>query len=227
MGRLITGIILVVIIAGAALAVFRPSVFDSIRNRENVQQIVPDTEIMQNGTGEGNDQDQNGSDIVPPLDRARDRVTKKPFGVLIDPATSPVQPERFRGYHTGTDFEVFPDELNTDVPVRAICSGAVVARRNVPGYGGVFVQRCDISNERVTVLYGHLALRSIMTNLGDAIVSGDQIGLLGADKSPDTDNERKHLHLSIHKGTAIDTRGYVTDNQELSEWMDPCTFVCQ
>jgi hypothetical protein len=33
------------------------------------------------------------------------RVTKKPFGLYVDPDNSPVQPEMFTGYHTGADAE--------------------------------------------------------------------------------------------------------------------------
>src|SRR3989338_10346295 len=50
----------------------------------------------------------------PPLDNSSERVTKKPFGKYITPADSPVQPERFSGYHTGADFEVFSNEINTN-----------------------------------------------------------------------------------------------------------------
>lgn len=47
-----------------------------------------------------------------PLMGPEERITKKPFGVFVTPQNSPVNPERFRGYHTGTDFEVFENELN-------------------------------------------------------------------------------------------------------------------
>ena len=53
-----------------------------------------------------------------PISRVDERVTRKPFGILIDPETSLVQPERFRGYHTGTDFEVFPEEAEAEVYIR-------------------------------------------------------------------------------------------------------------
>ena len=33
------------------------------------------------------------------------RITKKPFGIFITTQNSPVQPERFSGYHTGVDVE--------------------------------------------------------------------------------------------------------------------------
>ena len=98
--------------------------------------------------------------IVAPLDQATERVTKKSFGIYIDRATSPVQPERFAGYHTGTDFEAFPEEATMAVPVTAICSGEVRTKRAASGYGGLFVTSCAIDAESVTVVYGHLKLSS-------------------------------------------------------------------
>jgi hypothetical protein len=103
------------------------------------------------------------STLALPLDHALDRVTKKPFGILITPKTSPVQPERFRGYHTGTDFETTPEEATTTVAVHAICDGALLQKRTASGYGGIAVQSCVINKQHVTVLYGHLKLASITT----------------------------------------------------------------
>ncbi|MCL5774898.1 MAG: hypothetical protein M1333_01655, partial [Patescibacteria group bacterium] len=57
--------------------------------------------------------------LFPPLDKALERVTKKPFGIKISPQNSPVSPERFSGFHTGVDFETFPDEQDTGVSVYA------------------------------------------------------------------------------------------------------------
>lgn len=166
-------------------------------------------------------------DIAVPLDRAGERVTKKPFGIYIEPKTSPVQPEKFRGYHTGTDFETFPDEASADVLVHAVCTGPVVVKRAATGYGGVLAQQCVLDSARVTVVYGHMRLASISADVGDEREEGDVIGVLGTGGSSETDGERKHLHLGIHKGTAIDIRGYVADKQSLSSWLDPCEFFCK
>ena len=38
------------------------------------------------------------SEFQSPLDRAGERVTKKPFGKFVTPQNSPVQPEKFYGY---------------------------------------------------------------------------------------------------------------------------------
>jgi murein DD-endopeptidase MepM/ murein hydrolase activator NlpD len=159
--------------------------------------------------------------------QAAERITKKPFGIHIgDPQASPVQPERFRGYHTGADFETFPDEADMDVPVRAICTGELLVKRMVSGYGGVAVQGCTLDAQAVTVVYGHLRLSSIGASVGDALQAGDTLGVLGTGYSEETDGERKHLHLGIHRGTAVDILGYVDSEQALGQWIDPCRFVC-
>lgn len=165
------------------------------------------------------------SEFLSPIERAGERVTKKPFGIFIDPATSPVQPERFRGYHTGTDFETFPEEAMSDVPVRAICSGSLLVKRFATGYGGVVVESCTNKDEPITVVYGHMRLTSIKAAVGEKIAVGDVIGVLGTGRSQETDGERKHLHLGIHRGSAIDIRGYVASKQELGAWIDPCQLL--
>lgn len=170
---------------------------------------------------------EDSEDASVPLSRAGERVTKKPFGIHIEPKTSPVQPEKFRGYHTGTDFETFSEERKIDVSVKAVCSGTIAVKRSATGYGGVVVSRCELSGEQVTVVYGHIALGSVTAEIGDSVEKGDVIGLLGAAGSTDTDGERKHLHLSIHRGGVIDIRGYVADKQALAAWLDPCEFFCK
>ncbi len=170
---------------------------------------------------------QNSSGFFPPLDRAAERVTKKPFGIYITPKTSPVQPERFQGYHTGTDFEIFPEELDADVPIHAICSGKITVKRSASGYGGVLVQSCALNNQPITVIYGHLKLASIKKNAGDTLNAGDEIGILGKAYSSETDGERKHLHLGISKGSATNILGYVSSQSQLSGWIDPCSLVCK
>ncbi len=165
--------------------------------------------------------------IVPPLDQSAKRVTKKPFSLLIDRATSPVQPERFSGYHTGVDFETFSSEEMTDVAVQAICSGDILTKRQASGYGGVLVTSCLIDGEEVTIVYGHLRLSSITVRVGERVVVGDQLGLLGTGGSSETDGERKHLHLAIHRGPTPNILGYVSSRADLSNWLDPCLYVCQ
>lgn len=161
------------------------------------------------------------SEIPYPLSRGADRITKKPFGILINKATSPVQPERFSGYHTGIDFETFAEEQGIDIPVKAVCAGSVRERKWVSGYGGVVITDCTLNDQTATVLYGHLNIDSVNLTIGNDVKPGDTIGNLGKGFSKETDGERKHLHLSVHKGTVINLRGYVQTEKELSGWFDP------
>jgi hypothetical protein len=155
-----------------------------------------------------------------PMSRVTERVTKKPFGLKVSPQNSPVFPEKFSGYHTGVDFEAFPDEQGGDVPVNAVCNGPLRLKRTAQGYGGVLVQRCSYQSQPVTVVYGHMRLSSVKQNVGAELKAGDALGVLGTGYGAETDNERKHLHLGIHKGSATELRGYVQNESELDQWMD-------
>lgn len=152
-------------------------------------------------------------------------MTKKVFGIFITPENSPVQPERFRGYHAGVDLELLPGESAHDVAVVAACDGEMIRRENVGGYGGVVVQRCTVNNENVTVLYGHLSLASVRVEIGDELHAGDAIGTLGEGYGVETDGERPHLHFAVHRGTDVDWRGYAQREEELQGWMDPGEVV--
>ena len=155
-----------------------------------------------------------------PIDRALERVAKKPFGIYITSQNSPVQPERFSGFHTGVDFETFADEQDKDVPVYAICTGITLLKEWASGYGGLVVQSCQLANQDITVIYGHLNLASVGTAKNLLMSAGEKIGNLGKGFSQETDGERKHLHLGIHKGRSINILGYVQNSSELSNWMD-------
>ncbi|MDD5692916.1 MAG: M23 family metallopeptidase [Patescibacteria group bacterium] len=169
---------------------------------------------------------QKAAEIVEPISHAKDRVTKKPFGIYITPSNSPIQPERFTGYHTGTDFEVTNAELTQVIAVSALCEGKILIKQWVSGYGGVIIQSCNINNEAVTVLYGHLDINgSNIPAVGSSITAGEHLATLGAAYSHDTDGERKHLHVGIHKGTEIDYSGYVQNKNELSSWIDAMTLL--
>ncbi|MFA7319128.1 MAG: M23 family metallopeptidase [Parcubacteria group bacterium] len=176
--------------------------------------------------GQNNPADVKVPGFMPPLSRAAERVTKKPFGIFITPQTSPVQPEKFHGYHTGTDFEIFPEELKADVQVNAICNGKLLLKEYASGYGGVAVETCTLNGAPITVVYGHLKLSSIPVKVGDKLVAGDTLGILGANKSAETSGERKHLHLGIYEGAAVSILGYVQSKAALSDWIDPCLYVC-
>ncbi len=158
--------------------------------------------------------------ITPPLPDAASRITKKPFGIYVSPQNSPVQPEHFTGYHTGTDFEIFQGELNKDVSVSAICTGKIDVKRTAQGYGGVLVESCNLDNQPVTVVYGHLKLSSISPSVSDTLTAGESFALLGDAYSAETGGERKHLHLGIRKGTAVNLLGYVQKQTDLAGWLD-------
>ncbi|MDD3086290.1 MAG: M23 family metallopeptidase [Candidatus ainarchaeum sp.] len=160
-----------------------------------------------------------------PIQDARTRVTKKPFGIKVSPTNSPVSPEKFNGYHTGVDFETRQAEQNIDIPIYAICDGSLLLKKIATGYGGVVVQDCIVDNENVTIIYGHLRLDSVVLKVGEKLVAGDQIGILGKEYSAETSDERKHLHLGIHKGVSINILGYIQNQELLSEWLDVFRYL--
>lgn len=158
-----------------------------------------------------------------PLDHASERSIALQFGMYVtpDPEQNPIDPpEAFTGYHTGLDYEVFIDELQTEVPVYAICSGSTLYSGYAKGYGGVVVQRCKLENEDVTVLYGHLGETSLPPE-ATVLQAGDPIGFLAPARSLWSDGNRKHLHLTIHRGEELEFRGYVQQEMELKEFLDP------
>lgn len=163
-----------------------------------------------------------GSTIQSPVDQVRERVTKKQFGTYVTPANSPVQPERFTGYHTGIDVEY--DDVITDVPVRAVAEGTVIAARTVSGYGGVVGIQHTIDNNPVVGIYGHLRPESLPT-VGATVAAGEQIAVLGTGQTAETDGERKHLHFGLHRGTTLELRGYVTRESDLTQWLDPLKLL--
>jgi murein DD-endopeptidase MepM/ murein hydrolase activator NlpD len=155
-----------------------------------------------------------------PISKWQQRITKKPFGIEVSPQNSPVSPEKFSGFHNAVDFEILEGETDTDVEVFAICKGSLLQKRTATGYGGLVVQECKINGQPVTVNYGHLRLLSVKQKIGDMVEAGELLGVLGTGYSKETDGERKHLHLGLHKGGSPDIRGYVQKENELSQWLD-------
>jgi len=152
-----------------------------------------------------------------------DRISKKPFGIFIDEATSPVQPERFSGYHTGADIE-FTDVTDV-VPVYAIADGTIVASQTVNGYGGVIILNFTHNDQKLAALYGHLQPSSLAPK--GPVKAGDQIGQLGEGFTKETDGERKHLHFAILNSQRLDFRGYVSSESELSDWLNPLDVLIE
>lgn len=159
-----------------------------------------------------------------PLPQAKSRVTKKPFGIFITPETSPVQPDKFDGYHTGVDFEIIGNESEQQVSVKAICSGPLKRKGTASGYGGYAVQQCQINDQIIQVIYGHIALASVNASMNDSLLSGQYIARLG-EPGIETDDARKHLHLSVRRGTTINILGYVTAKEDLEDWIDPLLLI--
>ena len=111
--------------------------------------------------------------------------------------------------------------------MRAVCEGRLLSKKSATGYGGVAVQACELENDSITVIYGHLDLGSVNAKIGDNIRKGDVLGKLGRGYSEQTDGERKHLHLGFHKGNLLDILGYVDSQEKLSDWIDSCLYVCK
>ena len=179
-----------------------------------------------------------GEVIEAPIAEFFSRITKKPFGIYITPETSPVQPDRWTGYHTGVDIEY--EDILEDVPVRAIADGEIVLNKFATGYGGVVVIRHNINGQDILALYGHLDPHFAPTVVGASrdkphlkyVNQGQIIGILGQGYTEETDGARKHLHFSLIKKDvdstgspqALDIRGYVKTQEELAGWYDPEEF---
>lgn len=159
-----------------------------------------------------------------PLDNFYEGVTLKEFGTYVTPENSPVQPERFSGYHTGVDVEAQGVENR---PVYAVADGRVELARVVSGYGGVMILSHEIEGQTYSFLYGHLDAASFAFSVGDRILAGQQIGLLGEGYTPETDGERPHLHLSVRPGVDLTLSGYVSSEAALSAWVDPMSFFSE
>lgn len=215
----------------AILLFFAGLVSILLRYTKNNGQKIPGLNYPQNASSSnqtGNNAENPGPSSAakfnPPISRWDSRVTKKPFGIYVTPNDSPVSPERFKGYHTGVDFETFSDEQNAEVPINAICSGQLLVKEYASGYGGLTVQACNFEGP-ITVIYGHLKLSSISVKVGEQIAAGEKIGILGKGYSVETDGERKHLHLGIHKGSAVNILGYVQNPAELANWLDILNYL--
>jgi murein DD-endopeptidase MepM/ murein hydrolase activator NlpD len=92
-------------------------------------------------------------------------------------------------------------------------------------YGGVVVQQCELEKQPVTIIYGHLKFTSITISTKVIMKAGEKIGILWKGYSSETDWERKHLHLGIHKGKTINILGYVSLSKYLSDWIDPMKYL--
>ncbi len=162
--------------------------------------------------------------FIPPTDGFLDRITKKPYGIFITPQTSPVQPDKFTGFHNAIDIEY--GDTTEDVPVRAIANGTIILSKYASGYGGVIVIKHEINGQLLLALYGHLDPEQMLPG-GTNVTLGQKIGILGEGHTQETDGARKHLHFSImpyNPENKLDIRGYVNTEEDLSKWIDPLIF---
>jgi len=220
-------IVLFIIIAaiGAALILYYSGVFNKPAQNSGAPQNSGQQAETKQGPSTSTPPTSTRSGIAAPITNWQARATKKPFGIYITPQNSPVQPEKFFGYHTGVDFETFLDEQNIDVPIYAVCDGKLLQKRTATGYGGIAVLACKLNGQDVTIIYGHVRLSSVSVNVGDLLKAGDKLAVLGTGFSVENDGERKHLHLGIHKGTAINILGYAQNQAELSNWIDVIKYL--
>lgn len=152
-----------------------------------------------------------------PVDRYLERRTFKNYGEYIS--------DRFRGYHAGEDVEYA--DITEDVPVRAIHDGTIRLKEHVSGYGGLVIVEHVIEGLTYHALYGHIDLTTSPFKVGDAVKRGDTLGMLGDDRSAQTDGERKHLHFALYQADSssrIRVAGYAQTPTELATWLNPTDF---
>lgn len=159
--------------------------------------------------------------LIEPVADFKARITKKPFGLYVEPNNSPVQPERFTGYHTGVDIEY--DDVDDPVPIYVIADGQIIHAGTASGYGGVVAIHHKLDDQPVVAIYGHLD-PAALPPAGTSVTAGETIGQLGEGFTPATDGERQHLHFGLYKGSMLNLRGYVANQTELSAWLDPLTI---
>lgn len=170
-------------------------------------------------------QEQNADQPAWIMPLEQDRITLKSFGTFVTPTASPIPQERFSGYHTGADFELREGENPYDVEVQSACTGPMVLKKFVNGYGGLVLQECLFHGEAVTVLYGHVRLSSVNDEVGSILTRGIPFAVLGEADSRETDGERAHLHFSVHRGESHELRGYVSEKEDLQSWLDPTVMM--
>ncbi len=216
-------ILIIVIILTACFVVYEESIPDEGLQILNFNQnIQSDTTINSPEPSTNNNSNEiEKLYIYEPIDEFQTRITKKPFGIYITPKNSPVQPEKFTGYHTGVDVEY--EDVPGDVEVRAVADGQVVFSGTVNGYGRVVVIQHKLRDEDSLALYGHLAPDSLVAK-GQIVTGNEKIGILGNGYTAETSGERKHLHFGIVRGTTINFAGYVNTESQLKEWYNPMVF---
>lgn len=169
-----------------------------------------------------------GNLVFFPMTNYRDRITNRKHGQLITPKDTQGLPcgTIFEGYHLGDDLEVTSAEVQAEVLVYAVADGVVRKKELVNGYGGLLVIEHTLDGQSFTANYGHIRMENNSLQVNDHVLAGQKIAVLGSGCSDDTDNERKHLHFAIRKGTTIGVKGYTDSQNELNEqWVNPTDFL--
>lgn len=168
--------------------------------------------------------------VVFPIDQFTTRATDNLFGTYYPSGQSSNFDTKvcknatyYAGYHTATDLETFSSEANVAVPVFAVANGTVREVGPVSGYGGLIVIDVTLGGAGYTALYGHIDLATTTVKAGDTVTAGQHIANLGAACSSANGNVRKHLHFGLHKGSTVDVKGYVPNQNDLSAWANPQT----
>jgi len=154
------------------------------------------------------------SEFILPIAEYGERLRYKAFGEFIQ--------DRFKGYHVGDDIE-YDDEIR-EVPVIAIADGIIAYSGVVEGYGGLVIIKHNINGKILHSMYGHIDLSSTSLKVADNVSKGDFIGNLGADRSKDTDGERKHLHFALYEGDELRFQGYESSPEKVAYWINPYEF---
>lgn len=146
------------------------------------------------------------------------------IGAKEDQNNPDLYPTKYIGYHTATDWEIIPEELNKKVPVYAISDSILTYQNFVSGYGGVVILYLIIEN--LSVLYGHLDISQIKFSVGENIPGKTKIAYLADNFSTNSGGERQHLHFAIYKGKDLYFKGYEENkNILLNKFIDPVVFL--
>ena len=164
--------------------------------------------------------------LVSPIQGFERRISKKPFGIFVTPENSPVQPEHFRGYHTGVYVENDNPAGSDGIPIYAIAPGTVILSKIASGYGGVVAIQHIVGGDNILGIYGHLKPSSLPA-AGARIGNGEQIGALGDGFTSETGGERQHLHFGLYRGEDTNIKGYVRTKEELKAWYNPVEFFAR
>lgn len=212
-------------IAGVIIAERSADVVTQLQNTTDALEQEEANRIVRDALQDEINQRVN-SDYVYPIAGYTSAVTKKTFGQYINAENSPIENDRFTGFHTGDDVEVL--DVTEEVPFYALSDATVVAKRTVNGYGGVVIlEFTDPTSLQIYhALYGHVDITSVEVEVGDTVTAGQELGVLGDDASKETDGERKHLHFSLYPYSTTERyAGYVNSIDDLKDWIDPAVFL--